>query len=98
MGPRFTVSVHTVLRSTSGAAGFRRDTPMVTPTRTTLPAATQMMLRRRFWTLNSGRAISMLRDCASVEPESQEVYPLQTPVHRHSETSCLSAGRVRKQD
>ena len=29
MGPRFTVSIHTVARSTEGAAGLSRDSPHV---------------------------------------------------------------------
>ena len=29
MGPRFTVSIHTVARSTDGAAGFSRESPQV---------------------------------------------------------------------
>ena len=32
IGPRFTVSIHTVARSTPGAAGFSRDTPTLMST------------------------------------------------------------------
>jgi hypothetical protein len=59
MGPRFTVSVHTVLRSTSGAAGFKRETPTVRALRQTRPIAPQIICRRLFCRLNSGLAMSM---------------------------------------
>src|SRR5439155_26961720 len=65
MGPRLTVSVHTVLRSTSGAAGFNLETPIVTPPRHTKPTIPQMICLRRFCCLNSGRAMSMgLQTCS----------------------------------
>src|SRR5437879_698496 len=59
MGPRLTVSVHTVLRSTSGAAGFSLETPIVTAPRQTRPIAPQKSCLRRFSCLNSGRAMSI---------------------------------------
>src|SRR5712672_2745145 len=59
MGPRFTVSVHTVPRSTVGAAGFSREIPIVTATRARTATAPTIIWRRRFWALSSGRAISI---------------------------------------
>jgi hypothetical protein len=76
IGPRFTVSVHTVLRSTSGAAGFRRDMPTVAAAKTTTATADQMIWRRRFCRLNSGRAISIYRELATLGPQQHGCYML----------------------
>src|SRR5262252_7460943 len=59
MEPRFTVSVQMVARSTDGAAGLSRATPTVSATRIMTPAAPQIIWRRRFCSLNSGRAMSI---------------------------------------
>src|SRR5580700_7925298 len=59
IGPRFTVSVQTVPRSTVGAAGFSRITAtdtVATARTTTVP---MIACRRRFRVLSSGRAISI---------------------------------------
>ncbi len=48
IGPRFTVSVQTVARSTVGAAGFSRKMPIEIAARTKATAATIIVWRRRF--------------------------------------------------
>ena len=60
MGPRFTVSVQTVERSTLGAAGFSRITRNVTAARTTTPTAIVTICRLRFLAFRSGREISIV--------------------------------------
>src|SRR5882724_1757705 len=84
MEPRLTVSVQTVLRSTVGAAGFSRDTPIATPTKTKLPAINHTICRRRFCCLNSGRAISIDGEYALVRPRDGNRYPLEIPRPRGS--------------
>src|SRR5713101_4330741 len=59
MDPRFTTSVHTVPRSTEGAAGFSLMTPIESATINTTPTPNRTIWRRRFWSLNSGRAMSI---------------------------------------
>src|SRR5437868_9491476 len=77
MEPRFTLSVQTVLRSTSGAAGFSLEMPIVAAPRHTIPIADQMICRRRFCRLNSGRAISTDEDYATRWPESTPCYAIE---------------------
>jgi hypothetical protein len=58
IGPRFTVSVHTVARSTLGAAGFSLESAYVTNGISTTAAAMYAIRRTFFCRLTSGRAIS----------------------------------------
>ncbi len=61
ISPRLTVSIHTVARSTDGAAGLSRDTATVMRMMTA-SADTPMMARRIFFLrmTDSGRAISTM--------------------------------------
>src|SRR5262249_23752363 len=59
IGPRLTVSGHTVLASTVGAAGFSRYTAAAAAATTTRPIAPMTICRRNFFFLISGRAISI---------------------------------------
>ena len=58
-GPRFTVSVQTVARSTSGAAGFNRVTKNATTPSTTTPHPPRINWRRIFFCLISGLEMSI---------------------------------------
>src|SRR5579862_9357130 len=59
IGPRLTVSGHTVLASTVGAAGFKRYTAAAAAPTTTMPTTPMTTCRRSFFFLISGRAISI---------------------------------------
>src|SRR5258707_15283006 len=59
MLPRFTVSGHTADASTVGDAGFNRETPYAAAERTTTAIPIQTINWRRFFSLMSGRAISI---------------------------------------
>src|SRR3954471_19934441 len=59
MEPRFTLSVHTVARSTEGAAGLSLETPMVTPTMRSRETAARIICFLRLAFALDGRGISI---------------------------------------
>src|SRR5258706_15224132 len=59
IGPRFTSSVHTVARSTVGAAGRNLESPSVTPPNRRTAADTRTVLRIILARAFDGRGISM---------------------------------------
>ena len=61
-GPRLTVSVQMVERSTVGAAGLRRKTIAARTAMTITAAPAQSSVRRFFFCLMSGRAISIAEE------------------------------------
>src|SRR6185312_6733339 len=58
-GPRLTVSVQIVARSTTGAAGFNRTTKNATTASTTIAAAPKAICRRSFFFRISGLEMSI---------------------------------------
>src|SRR5579871_4208358 len=81
MDPRLTESIKTVLRSTSGAAGFRRMIAIVSPVTTTRPITVPRIRRRCFCFLMSGRAMSITGDYATVKPFLASRYVFESEKH-----------------
>jgi hypothetical protein len=59
IGPRFTVSIQTVDRSTPGTAGFSLDNPIVAKITPTAIAAIMMIRRLRFFAATPVRGTSI---------------------------------------
>src|SRR6185437_11808714 len=64
--PLFTVSVQMEERSTVGEAGLSRATATPAATAMAIPAAVQTMRRRRFFSLMSGRAMSIAEEYCTI--------------------------------
>src|ERR1035441_11000505 len=83
IGPRFTESVHTVPRSTVGAAGRSRYTAIVTAAITTMTTADTAICRLRFCCLNSGRAISITPSSGKFRATRSEEHTSELQSLRH---------------
>src|SRR5439155_19817941 len=59
IGPRFTVSIHTVERSTLGTAGFKREMAIVAKINPSTEAAIIIMRRLRFFAATPSRGTSI---------------------------------------